>query len=815
MKVIIIGGVAGGASAAARLRRLDEQCEIVMFERGRHVSYANCGIPYYCGDVIKDKEKLLLMTPEKLKALVNVDVRIESEVTAIDRDRKSVTVVDHRDNSHYEESFDKLILSPGAAPLRPPIPGIDDGRIFTVRNVDDGIKIKLSARPGARAVVVGGGFIGLEMAENLVHRGLNVSIVELSEQVMAPLDREMAAQVHQQIRDQGISLYLRDGVQSFNAGKTLTVVLSSGTQIETDIVILAIGVRPETGLAVACGLSIGTSGGILVDEHLQTSDPDIYALGDAIEITDAVSAQKMLIPLAGPANKQGRIVAENLAGMTSCYEHTLGTSIAKVFDLSVATTGSNEKQLKRQGIEYQRAYSLGWSHAEYYPGPFAMSIKLLFSPSNGRILGAQIIGIEGVDKRIDAIATAISFSGTTKDLMGLELAYAPPYGLSKDPVNVIGMIAENIRGGKMKPIYWNEINPTDKNVLFLDVRSALEFSLGGGIANATNIPLEELRSRLNEIPKTKKIIAYCAKGQKGYFASRILQQMGFDNVFNLIGGLSILNPMLNDDKAIASGIAPAVERSGNRADIQEKSEITLTIDACGLQCPGPIMKLAEAAAGVSDGATIEVTTTDPGFKSDIAAWCRSTRNTLVDIKTAQGIITALIRKGSSIPETVATRSTSQGNGKTLVVFSNDLDKAIASFIIANGAAATGKPVTMFFTFWGLSVLRKAESPAVSKDLLAKMFGWMLPKGTAELSLSKMHMSGLGTLMMKYVMKQKNVSTLPELIEQAKKQGVRLIACQMSMDVMGLTHEELLDGVEIGGVASYIDSAEQADMNLFI
>ena len=816
MKVIIIGGVAGGASTAARLRRMDEHSEIIMFERGRHISFANCGIPYYCGDVIKDENKLLVMTPEKFKALLSVDVRTETEITAIDRTRKTVTALNHQTHEQYEETYDKLVLSPGAAPLRPPIPGIGDERIFTVRTVEDGVKIKQAAKPGSRAVVVGGGFIGLEMAENLVHRGLKVAIVELSEQVMAPLDRELAAQVHQHIRDQGVALHLSDGVQAFNAGETLTVVLRSGTQIETDLVILAIGVRPETGLATAAGLTIGVSGGIWVDEHLRTSDPDIYALGDAIEINGAVSTQKAMIPLAGPANRQGRIVAENIAGMGSLYRHTLGTSVAKVFDLTVATTGNNEKQLNRLNIACQKAYSLGWSHAEYYPNPFAMSIKLLFDPTDGKILGAQIVGITGVDKRIDALATAMTFSGTTSDLMDLELAYAPPFGSAKDPVNVIGMIAENMRSGKMKPIHWNEIDPTDANTVFLDVRSALEFSLGS-IKNAVNIPLEELRERMGEIPKNKKIVAFCAKGQKGYFASRILLQNGFSEIYNLIGGLSIYKPIMAESK---EGPVATVNNSNieiqERGNMQNPAEISLSIDACGLQCPGPIMKLAEAVAGAAEGSVIEVKTTDPGFKNDIASWCRSTRNTLIEITASQGIITARVRKGSSVPTAnAAATAASPNNGKTIVVFSNDLDKAIASFIIANGAAATGKPVTLFFTFWGLSILRKTPPPTVSKDLLAKMFGWMLPEGPSQLTLSKMHMAGMGTLMMKYIMKQKNVSTLPELISQAQKQGVRLIACQMSMDVMGLTADELIDGVEIAGVASYIESAEQSDMNLFI
>ncbi|MFA6075123.1 MAG: DsrE/DsrF/DrsH-like family protein [Negativicutes bacterium] len=809
MKVLIIGGVAGGASTAARLRRLDETAEIIMFERGTHISFANCGIPYFVGDVIKEESKLLLMTPEKFRGLLNIEARIKSEVISINRAAKTVTVRDLVKNSEYEEHYDKLVLSPGAAPVRPRIPGIDNKNIYTIRTVEDGVAVKTVARAGMKAVVIGGGFIGIEMAENLAHLGLETTIVEMSDQVMGPLDREMAAKVHNHIRGKGLGLYLSDGVQSFEQGERVGINLQSGKSIDADIVIFAIGVRPETSLAVAAGLEIGKSRGILVNANLQTSDDDIYALGDAIEVRDAITNDAALIPLAGPANKQGRIVAENIVGINSKYEHTQGTAIAKVFDLTVATTGNNEKQLRAKNIAYDKVYTLGWSHAEYYPDPFQMTIKLLFVPDTGKILGAQAIGMEGVDKRIDVIATAIHFGSTTAELARLELTYAPPFGSAKDPVNVIGMIAENIRFGKTKIIQWHEIDLTDSSVLYVDVRSKTEFNLNT-LKNAINIPYEELRSRLNELPRDKKIVVFCAKGQKGYFSNRILLQNGFANSYNLVGGLSVYNPMMTDLDSVRNPL-PAMQKAAT-CPVPVQPVIAVEIDACGLQCPGPILKLAQELDKLAVGTTVSVRTTDPGFKSDVAAWCRSTNNTLVEISDKNRIIQACIKKGSGAP---AEPAINNRNGKTMVVFSNDLDKAIASFIIANGAAATGKPVTMFFTFWGLSILRRKPAPATKKDLLGRMFGWMLPVGPAGLKLSQMNMLGMGTLMMKYVMKQKNVDTLPALIEQAKQQGVKIIACQMSLDVMGLKPEELIDGIEIGGVASYIEKAERSDMNLFI
>lgn len=808
MKVVIVGGVAGGASAAARLRRLDENAEIIIFEKGKHISFANCGIPYYCGDVIKDREKLLLLTPAQIDAMFNIEARVEAEVIKINREKKTVTVLDKKSDIEYEETYDKLILSPGASPVKPSIPGINDERIFTVRNVPDADAIKTYIRKNnvKNAVVVGGGFIGLEMAENLGQLGLRVSLVEGSTQVLAPVDVEIAAQIHNHLREKDVNLYIFDGVKSFEGDKNLLVNLYSGKQIKADIVILAIGVRPESKFAKESGLEIGQAGGILVNEHLQTSDKNIWAIGDAIEVKDFVTGQNSLIPLAGPANKQGRIAAENICGMNSRYEATQGTSILKIFDLTVAATGSNEKQLIKNNIPYLKTYTPAFSHAEYYPEAFPLMIKLLFSPESGKILGSQIIGLDGVDKRIDVIATALKFGKTVSDLVKLELSYAPPFGSAKDPVNLAGMTAMNILEGKINPVYWDNLEKLNNEAFILDVR-AKEEQISGRLPHSYNIPLEELRARLDEIPTDKKIVVYCNKGKKSYFASRILLQKGFKEVYGLIGGYSLYKHVL-EDKQYKSG-----ENDGapdfDSIPFDEVSPVE--IDACGMQCPGPIMKLTQSLKDINNGEILKIKTTDPGFKKDIQAWCSSTGNTLLEIKDENKIITASVQKGTKIK----TQNISSGTDKTIVVFSNDLDKALASFIIANGAAATGNPVTMFFTFWGLNILRKQEHPKVKKGLLDKMFGMMMPKGPDMLNLSKLNMFGLGTLMMKYVMRSKNVATLNELIEQAQDSGVKFIACQMSMDVMGIKPEELISGVEIGGVATYINAAENSDMNLFI
>jgi NADPH-dependent 2,4-dienoyl-CoA reductase/sulfur reductase-like enzyme/rhodanese-related sulfurtransferase len=539
-KIVIVGGVAGGASTAARLRRRDELAEIILFERGEYISYANCGLPYYIGNVITDRDRLFVQTPEGFAARFKIDVRIRSEVTGIDRKAKRVTVIDLKSNKTYEESYDKLVLSPGAEPVKPPIPGIDLDGIFTVRNVPDTDRIKeyIKRNKVRRALIIGAGFIGLEMAENLHRRGILVTIVEMAEQVMTPLDFEMAAEVHQHLKAKNVEFYLKEAVTAFESrlGR-LVARLSGGKELQVGLVILGVGVRPDSALAREAGLEIGGRGGIKVDEFLQTSDPDVYALGDAIEFPHPVLGKPMSVYLAGPANKQGRIVADNIVlGNKRRYRGSIATAIAKVFDLTVAATGLSEKALRAEGIPFVCSITHSASHAGYYPDAQPTSLKIVFSPEDGRLFGAQIVGYKGVDKRVDMIASVLKQGGTVYDLQEIEHAYAPPFSSAKDPVNIAGFVAENIIGGLVKIVHWHELNEEELSRSFiLDVREVEEYKLGK-IEGAENIPLNSLRDRLKELPRDRRIIVYCAVGLRAYLACRILSQNGFSEVYNLSGG---------------------------------------------------------------------------------------------------------------------------------------------------------------------------------------------------------------------------------------------------------------------------------------
>lgn len=540
-KILIVGGVAGGASAAARLRRLDEAAQIVMFERGDYISFANCGLPYYVGGSIEKRDDLLLQSPDSFKQRFNVDVRVRSEVIRIDREKKEVEVLELPTGNVYTEQYDKLILSPGAAPIRPPIPGIESSRIFTLRNIPDMDRITefINAHKPMKAVVVGAGYIGLEMTENLCDRGLSVELVEMFDQVMPILDKEMAHFLHRHMKERGVTLRLGDGVCSFHeTDSSLKVGLKSGTELDCDFAMLTIGVRPEAKLARDAGLEVGAQGGIKVNEHLQTSDPDIYAIGDAIEVQDYVLGDAALIPLAGPANKQGRMVADNICDKNRKYNGTQGTAILKVFDLTVAITGASEKALAKKSVEYEKLYLHPAHHAGYYPGAKQMHIKLLFAKPSGTILGAQIVGGDGVDKRIDVLAVAIRAGMTVFDLQELELAYAPPYGSGKDPVNIAGYAAANILDGMVKIRHFNELKKDD---FVLDVRTPAEFARGS-IPNAKNIYVNNLRSKLDQLPRNKTINVYCTVGLRSYIAFRILDQNGFD-ARNLSGGYATYRSM--------------------------------------------------------------------------------------------------------------------------------------------------------------------------------------------------------------------------------------------------------------------------------
>lgn len=851
-KVIIVGGVAGGASAAARLRRLDETAHIIMFERDEYISFANCGLPYYIGNTIQDRSKLIVQTPEAMTKRFNLDIRTRSEVISIDPDAKKVTV---RSLEHgtYEETYDALVLSPGARPIRPELPGIDLPHIYSVRNIPDTDRIKQQViSPDTRsAIVIGGGYIGVEMAENLKLAGLEVTLVQSGPQIMNSFDPEMAGMLAKEMEEQGVQLILNDKVRSFKEhGVQVEALLESGQTLHSDIVILAVGVAPDTGFLTGSGIKLGARGHIQVNEALETNVEGVYAVGDAVEIH--AGNGKTAIPLAGPANKQGRIAADRIAGLSTTYSVSQGTSIIKVFDVTGAQTGLSEKTLKLLGLAYHAVYIHPNAHAAYYPGATPLTMKLLFD-SEGKILGASAVGRTGVDKRIDDIAAVLHFGGTVTDLTELDLAYAPPFSSAKDPVNMLGYVAENVVTGKTTVYVSEDLqNRNPDTTLLVDVRSELEHQ-NGHIPDSVNIPVDELRDRLSELDRNKEIWVYCQVGLRGYTSARILQQHGY-RVRNLTGGyktymMNKFEPKKPDRKEAPTEIgqkpeSPAKEK-GSGTESRSSSAVTaspasvpvvekessipegmpihanMKLDACGLSCPGPLVEAKQAMDGLAAGQILHITATDPGFYEDVQSFARMSGHEVLSVdKQPNGQISAHLKKeGAKQAAVPSLQNESQAfarpEGTTMVVFSGDLDKAIASFIIANGAAASGKKVTLFFTFWGLNILRKTEPVDVKKNFMGRMFGMMMPRGSRKLGLSRMNMLGAGSKMIRSVMKRSNISSLEELMDTAVSQGVELVACQMSMDVMGIKHEELIDGVKIGGVGYYLGQADQSGINLFI
>ncbi len=812
-KVLIVGGVAGGASAATRLRRLDENLEIIIFEKGEYVSFANCGLPYHIGEVIKDRDKLLVQTPKSLRDRFNIDVRVSSEVISVDTENKKV-IVNSKNKEIYEETYDYLILSPGGKAVKPNIDGVDSKRVHTLKTIDDMDKIKneIDSESVKKAIVIGGGYIGVEACENLRKRGVDVTLVEGASSILAPFDDEVAAILEQEMDDMGVSIILNTIATSFkDKENSIEVNLKNGEIIEGDLVILAIGITPDVEFLKSSDLEFGSKGHIIVNEFLETNKENVYAIGDAILTKDLISEKDIAIPLAGPANRQGRIVADNICGDKKAYKGSLGTSIIKVFGLTGASTGNNEKILKQRNINYNVVYIHPNNHAAYYPGAIPMTVKLLFNKDE-KILGAQAIGYDGVDKIIDVIATAIKFKGKVTDLKDLELSYAPPFNSAKSPANMLGFVAENMLSGKEDMITWKEVDTLmDSNHFLLDVREDIEWEKGH-VNEANHIPVNALRERLDEIPKDKEVLVYCQVGVRGHIASRILKQNGI-KVKNITGGYKTFiaskfdrNQNISNKKNIEK--EAAIE--------MEKNNIKLEKDLCGLCCPGPLMEVKKYIDSIEKGEVLKVNASDPGFFMDIKSWCEKTGNTLLDISKDKGIISAVIKKGSLDNNLESKKEALQSkDNKTIIVFSGDLDKAIASFIIANGAASMGKKVTMFFTFWGLNILRKSESVNVKKDFMEKMFGAMMPKGSEKLKLSKMNMGGIGPKLIRKIMDDKNVSSLEDLIKAAMDSGIEMVACQMTLDLLGIKKEELIDGVKIGGVGYMLGEAEESNMNLFI
>ena len=808
-KVLIVGGVAGGASTAARLRRLDENLEIIMFERGEYVSFANCGLPYHIGGVIQNRESLLIQTPESLKARFNLDVRVNSEVVGVNGKDKKVKVKT-KNGEEYEENFDFLVLAPGAKSILPVVKGIENKKIFTLRNINDMDKIKAEIKNYnvKKATVVGGGYVGIETAENLKHLGIDTTLIEAVPHILASFDSEISNILEYELINNGINLLTSEKVIEFQEDKDEVIIkLESGKSVAADMVILSIGVNPDTKFLQNSGINLGERGHILVNEKLETNIDGIYALGDSIIVKNYITNQDVAIPLAGPANRQGRIVAGNIVGRNEKYKGSLGTAIIKIFELTGASTGLNERSLKQLNIPYEKVYLHPNNHATYYPGATAISIKALYNKENRQILGAQAVGISGVDKFIDVIAISIKFKATIDDLTELELAYAPPFLSAKSPANMLGFIGQNIEDNLLEQVFMKDLeNYNEKETIILDVREKLEL-ISGKLNDSINIPLSELRKRYTELPKDKEIWTYCAVGLRGYIASRFLTQKGY-KVKNLAGGIKI-----EEKELIKTQEETFSNKENSDYNVDKEDEY---LDLSGLSCPGPLVKIKEKIDKLQESEKLKVKVSDPGFYNDIQAWSKVTKNSLLSLDKKDGLTYATLQKGQASKVVVKEQENviiEDNSNMTMVVFSGDLDKAIAAFIIANGALIMGKKVTMFFTFWGLSILKKKN--LAKKSFIEKMFAMMLPKNSQDLPVSKINFFGIGAKMIRSVMKKKNIMSLEELMKKAKDSGVNITACTMSMDVMGISKEELIDGINYGGVGQYLGEAEKSNNNLFI
>lgn len=812
-KIVVVGGVAGGATLVARLRRLSEDYEIVMFEKDEYVAFANCGLPYYIGGVIEDRDKLKVQTVEGISTRYNIDIRNFSEVTSIDEVNKQVEVLNKVTGAVYSESYDKLVLSPGASPIVPPFPSLKTAtNAFTLRNIPDTDLIKdyVETNKPQSAVVIGGGFIGVEMAENLAHLGIQVTLIDLAEHILKPFDIEMAASLEYNLKTNGVEVLTKTSV---NDVAYEYVELSDGSRIPTDLTILAIGVRPSTKLAAGTNIKLAANGAFVVNEKMETSVQDIYALGDAINIKNPILGNEMHIPLAWPANRQARVLADILAGIDKQYNGTIGASVLKVNELTAAATGYTEELLTAMNVEHDSIIVHRGSRAGYYPGGSNMSLKLIFD-KQGTILGAQAIGTDGVEKRIDVITTAIKFGGKVMDLEDIEVCYAPPFNSAKDPVNIAGYTATNVITGFSKTFKYDQLEAiaNDQNKLLIDVRTSEEVEFGA-IAGAINIDVDQLRNSMDQISEyqDQEIYVFCQMGHRGYIAQKILNDNGFTNVYNLSGGLNTYKGFKNN----LNKKAPVQIKTQQSNEQQPKGEAMIdhTLNACGLQCPGPIMATSKKMEELNVGETLEIRVTDSGFIEDIKAWCEKCGNELVSSERVDNTHIVVIRKSESQACHIDTAK-NKDNG-TIVMFSGDMDKALAAMIIAQGAQAMGKQMTVFFTFWGLNMLRKDQNVEVDKTNFEKMFGAMMPKGAEKLSLSTMNMAGIGSKMIKSRMADKNVPDLKTQMENALASGVKFIACTMSMDLMGIKAEELIDGVEFGGVAKYIGESSGADLTLFI
>jgi len=671
----------------------------------------------------------------------------------------------------------------------------------------DKIKAEIKNNGVKKTVVVGGGYVGIETAENLKHLGIDTTLVEAAPHILAPFDSEISNILEYELVNNGIELMTSEKVVEFQEnGNEIIIKLESGKSVTTDMVILSIGVSPDTKFLEGSGINLGERGHILVNENLETNIDGVYALGDSILVKNYITKENCAIPLAGPANRQGRIVAGNIVGRDEKYKGSIGTAIIKVFELIGASTGLNERALKQLNISYEKIYLHPNNHVSYYPGATPITIKVLYNKKNRQILGAQTVGINGVDKFIDVIATSIKFKATIDDLAELELAYAPAFLSAKSPANMVGFIGQNIEDNLLKQVFMEDLkNYNEKETIILDIREELEL-ISGSLKNSINIPLSELRKRYTELPKDKEIWTYCAVGLRGYIATRFLSQKGY-RVKNLAGGIK------SEEKVIVNTQKESSLTKEGNSNIEKEEDY---LDLSGLSCPGPLVKIKEKIDKLGEDEKLKVKVSDPGFYNDIQAWSKVTKNSLLSLDKKDGLTYATLQKGQTSKVAVKEQENvviEDNSNMTMVVFSGDLDKAIAAFIIANGALTMGKKVTMFFTFWGLSILKKKNLS--KKSFIEKMFAIMLPKNSQDLPVSKMNFFGIGAKMIRSVMKKKNIMSLEELMKKAKEAGVNITACTMSMDVMGISKEELIDGINYGGVGQYLGEAEKSNNNLFI
>lgn len=827
MKLVVVGGVAAGMSTAARARRLDSEAEIIVFERAHHVSFANCGLPYHIGETIKDRDRLLLQTPASLRDALNLDVRVHHDVLEINSEAKTVKVHNLETDEVFEESYDKLALCPGANPFMPKMPGIDLDGVHVLRRIGDMDRIKArvdgsdGAEPIKSAVVIGAGYIGLEMAENFHERGVKVAVVEMADQIVPPLDAEMTRPMEAYLRNYGIDLHLGTAAAAFTKTPDgrIKVELRNHETLTCDLVLMSAGVRPNVDLCEGAGIELGQRGGIAVDHHMRTSVTDIWAAGDAVETEHTVLPGSWLVPLAGPANRQGRVAAENICGRDTTYSSTQGTSIVKVFDMTAGGTGASEKQLTAAGMEYKVINLHPSGHAGYYPGTSKMHIKVIFEPSTGQLYGGQVVGFDGVDKRIDVLATAIRQKMTVFDLEQLELAYAPPFGSAKDPINMAGFLGSNVVLGDVSLWYakdWPECITDDTRVI--DVRGPAEYDIFH-IPGAENVPLATIRQACQDWDRNQPIRLYCAVGFRSYLAYRALVNRGFTDVQMLSGGSTTFRGYHEIEADASKDAAPMVsyaEEASLAVEAGGEVEATGTveeIDATGLACPGPIMALAKKMDTLSPGDEVIIHVSDPGFKADGTSWAKKNNHMLLEMTPEGPGFVAQFRKGG--PAGAALAGAGTKDKYSLVVFSGDFDKVLAAFIIANGARAMGNEVSMFFTFWGLNALRKPNHHEHGKNPVEKMFSAMMPKGPEALNLSQFNFFGGGREMIKKIMQDNKVPSLSELIASAQDDGIAMTACTMTMDLLGITSNELIDGVELGGVAQFLGDASESRQAMFI